>query len=142
MTKDKALEELFLAQQPHFDDNADFMAALTRRLDAVEYVRRHQEATIRRYKIAMVVAFVIGVVSGAISLAFVLSLPADMPLFTVHVQSGFLLWLAENSRVILSTVLALLMSLGLMSIISNVSDILHLQKNHNLAFQKFRSAED
>ena len=142
MSNDKALEELFLAQKPHFDDNADFMAALTRRLDAVEYVRRHQEATIRRYKIAMVVAFVIGVVSGAISLAFVLSLPADMPLFTVHVQSGFLLWLAENSRVILSTVLALLMSLGLMSIISNVSDILHLQKNHNLAFQKFRSAED
>ena len=142
MSKDKALEELFLAQKPHFDDNADFMAALTRRLDAVEYVRRHQEATIRRYKIAMVAAFVVGVVSGAISLAFVLSLPADMPLFTVHVQSGILLWLAENSRVILSTVLALLMSLGLMSIISNVSDILHLQKNHNLAFQKFRSAED
>ena len=142
MSKDKALEELFLAQKPHFDDSADFMAALTRRLDAVEYVRRHQEATIRRYKIAMVAAFVVGVVSGAISLAFVLSLPADMPLFTVHVQSGFLLWLSENSRVILSTVLALLMSLGLMSIISNVSDILHLQKNHNLAFQKFRSAED
>ena len=142
MSKDKALEELFLAQKPHFDDNADFMAALTRRLDAVEYVRRHQEATIRRYKIAMVAAFVVGVVSGAISLAFVLSLPADMPLFTVHVQSGFLLWLAENSRVILSTVLALLMSLGLMSIISNVSDILLLQKNHNLAYQKFRSAED
>ena len=129
MSKDKALEELFLAQKPHFDDNADFMAALTRRLDAVEFVRRHQEATIRRYKIAMVAAVVIGVVSGAITLAFVLSMPADMPLFTVHVQSGFLLWLAENSRVILSTVLALLMSFGLMSIISNVNDIQRLQKN-------------
>ena len=128
MSKDKALEELFLAQKPHFDDNADFMAALTRRLDAVEYVRRHQEATIRRYKMAMVAAFIIGVVSGAITLAFVLSMPADMPLFTVHVQSGILLWLAENSRVILSTVLALLMSLGLMSIISNVNDIQRLQK--------------
>ena len=128
MSKDKALEELFLAQKPHFDDNADFMAALTRRLDAVEYVRRHQEATIRRYKMAMVVAFVVGIISGAITLAFVLSMPADMPLFTVHVQSGILLWLAENSRVILSTVLALLMSLGLMSIISNVNDIQRLQK--------------
>ena len=133
MSKDKALEELFLAQKPHFDDNADFMAALTRRLDAVEYVRRHQEATIRRYKIAMVAAFVVGVVSGAISLAFVLSLPADMPLFTVHVQSGILLWLAENSRVILTTVLALLMSFGTMSIISNVQDIRHLQKNRLVA---------
>ena len=132
MSKDKALEELFLAQKPHFDDNADFMAALTRRLDAVEYVRQHQEATIRRYKMAMVAAFVIGVVSGAITLAFVLSMPADMPLFTVHVQSGILLWLAENSRVILTTVLALLMSLGMMSIISNVNDILRLQKNQIL----------
>ena len=128
MSKDKALEELFLAQKPHFDDNADFMAALTKRLDAVEFVRRHQEATIRRYKMAMVVAFVVGIISGAITMAFVLSMPADMPLFTVHVQSGILLWLAENSRVILSTVLALLMSLGLMSIISNVNDIQRLQK--------------
>ena len=128
MNKDKALEELFLAQKPHFDDNADFMAALTQRLDAVEFVRQHQEATIRRYKMAMVIAFAVGVVSGAITLAFVLSLPAGIPLFTFHVQSSILLWLADNSRVILSTVLALLMSLGMMSIISNIQDILHLQK--------------
>ena len=133
MTKDKALEELFLAQQPHFDDNADFMSALNRRLDAVEYVHQHQEATIRRYKMAMVVAFVIGVVSGAITLAFVLSMPADVTLFTVHVQSGILLWLAENSRVILSTVLAFLMSLGMMSIFSNINDIMHLQRNNIIA---------
>ena len=38
MTKDKALEELFLAQKPKFDDNTDFMARLTRRLHAVDYV--------------------------------------------------------------------------------------------------------
>ena len=133
MSKDKALEELFLAQKPHFDDNADFMAALTKRLDAVEFVRRHQEAAIRRYKMAMVVAFVVGIISGAITMAFVLSMPAGMPLFTVHVQSGILLWLAENSRVILTTVLALLMSLGTMSIISNVQDIRHLQKNRLVA---------
>ena len=133
MSKDKALEELFLAQKPHFDDNADFMAALTKRLDAVEFVRRHQEATIRRYKMAMVVAFVVGIISGAITMAFVLSMPADKPLFTVQVQSGILLWLAENSRVILTTVLALLMSFGTMSIISNVQDIRHLQKNRLVA---------
>ena len=133
MSKDKALEELFLAQKPHFDDNADFMAALTKRLDAVEFVRRHQEAAIRRYKMAMVVAFVVGIISGAITMAFVLSMPADKPLFTVQVQSGILLWLAENSRVILTTVLALLMSLGTMSIISNVQDIRHLQKNRLVA---------
>ena len=51
--KDKALEELFLAQKPHFDDKADFMASLTRRLDAVEYVRQHQEATILALMISL-----------------------------------------------------------------------------------------
>ena len=128
MNKDQALEDLFLAHRPQFDDQADFMAELTRRLDAVEYVRKHQEATIRRYKMAMVAAFVVGIVSGAATLAFVLSMPADVPLFTVHVQSGMLLWLADNSRTISATVLALLMCLGLMSIVSNVHDILRIQK--------------
>ena len=128
MTKDKALEELFLAQQPHFDDQADFMATLTRRLDAVEYVRQHQEATLRRYKLAMVAAFVVGLVSGAVTLAFVLSMPADVPLFTVRVQSGLLLWLAQNSRLLSATVLALLLSLGTLSIIRNVHDILRMRR--------------
>ena len=129
MNKDKALEDLFLAQKPHFDDQTDFMAALNRRLDAVEYVRQHQEATLRRYKMAMVAAFVIGIVSGAATLAFVLSMPADVPLFTVHVQSTVLLWLADNSRVISATILALLMSLGMMTIASNVHDILRMRVN-------------
>ena len=128
MTKDKALEELFLAQQPHFDDQADFMATLTRRLDAVEYVRQHQEATLRRYKLAMVAAFVVGLISGAVTLAFVLSEPADVPLFTFHGQSVLLLWLAQNSRLLSATVLALLLSLGTMSIIRNIHDILRMSR--------------
>ena len=127
MTKDKALEELFLAQKPHFSDNADFMASLTKRLDAVEYLKQHQEATIRRYKMLMVAAFVVGIICGAAAIGYVLSMPADVPLFTVHVQTGLLLWLAENSRLIAATVLSLLMTLGIISIISNVQDILRMR---------------
>ena len=127
MTKDKALEELFLARKPHFTDNADFMASLTKRLDAVEYLKRHQEATIRRYKMMMVAAFVVGIVSGAVSIGYVLSTPADVPLFTFHVQTGSLLWLTENSRLIAATGLSLLMTLGIISIISNVQDILRMR---------------
>ena len=127
MMKDKVLEELFLAQKPHFSDNADFMAALTKRLDAVEYIKQHQEATIRRYKMLMVAAFVVGIVSGACSIAYVLSTPADVPLFTFQVQTGFLLWLAENSRWIAATGLSLLMTLGIISIISNIQDILRMR---------------
>ena len=124
MTKDKALEEIFFAQTPHFSDNAEFMAKLTKRLDAVEYIKEHQEATIRRYKMATVAAFVVGVISGAITMAFVLSMPADVPLFTFEVHSDILLWLLNNSRLITSASLALLMSFGLASIIANVQDIM------------------
>ena len=124
MEKDRKLEELFLAQKPTFDDKADFMATVTHRLDAVEFVRQHQEATLRRYKLAMVAAFVVGIVSGAVTMAFVLSTPADVPLFTLSIESSILLWIAEHSRVIATTALALLMSFGIMSILSNVQDIL------------------
>ena len=127
MEKDIKLEELFLAQKPTFDDKADFMATVTRRLDAVEFVRQHQEASLRRYKLAMVAAFVVGIVSGAVTMAFVLSMPTDVPLFTLSVESSILLWVAENSRIIATTTLALLMSFGIMSIFSNVQDILAIR---------------
>lgn len=127
MVKDKKLEELFLAQKPTFDDQAQFMAQLTRRLDAVEYVRQHQEATLRRYKLAMVAAFVVGIVSGSVTIALVLSTPVDVPLFTFSVESSILLWIAENSRLIAITAIALLMSFGIMNILSNVQDILAIR---------------
>ena len=127
MIKDKALEQLFLAQKPHFTDNADFMASLTKRLDAVEFIKQHQEATIRRYKMMMVAAFVVGIISGAVSIAYVLSTPVDVPLFTFKLQAGILLWLAEKSRLIVATGLSLLLTLGIISIINNVQDILRMR---------------
>ena len=127
MTKDKALEDLFLAQKPHFQDNADFMAALTKRLDAVEYLKQHQEATIRRYKLLMVAAFVVGIVSGAVAVGYLLSTPVDVPLFSFKVQTGLLLWLTENSRWLAATGLSMLLTWGIISIISNVQDILRMR---------------
>lgn len=129
MEKDKALEELFLAQTPKFDDKDQFMARLTKRLDAVEYIRQYQEATLRRYKMAMVAVFAIGIISGATTIWFLLNTPADVPLFTFQVQTGFLLWLAQNSRIIVSTGLTMLITLGVISIYNNIQDIRSLHKN-------------
>lgn len=134
MKKDKALEELFLAQQPHFDDSDDFMASLTKRLDAVEYLKQYQEATIRRYKMAMVAVFVVGVISGAVAITYLLSAPADVPLFTFHVQTGFLLWLAENARILIAIALSLLMSWGFISILANVQDIMNMRKEGRVLY--------
>ena len=127
MTKDKSLEELFQSQKPHFDDSNAFMASLTKRLDAIEYVKQYQEATIRRYKMAMIMAFVVGIISGAITIAWVISTPMDVPLFTFQVQTDFLLWMVENSRIIVSALLSLLMTAGIISIISNVQEIMHMR---------------
>ena len=123
MNKDKALEDLFLAQKPQFDDNEAFMATLNKRLDAVEYIKQHQEATIRHYKMALVVAFVVGIISGAVTIVYMLSMPVGVPLFTFQVQTGWLSWLANNSRLLTTTALSLLITFGLISIIGNIQDI-------------------
>lgn len=127
MNKDKALEELFLAQKPYFDDNDAFMASLTKRLDAVEYIKQYQEATLRRYKMAMVVAFVAGIIGGAVGMVFLLSTPAQVPLFTFRTHLVLLQWFSENSRIIVATTLSLLMSLGIISIAANVKDIMDMR---------------
>ena len=124
MTKDKALEELFLAQKPQFDDHAAFMARLNRRLDAVEFVKQHQEAVIRRYRMAMVVTFVVGIVCGGVSVMWLLSSPLNVPLFTFSVQIDWLMWFAENSRLIIAGALSLFMTLSIISIINNVMEII------------------
>ncbi|MBR4708930.1 MAG: hypothetical protein IKP30_02340 [Bacteroidaceae bacterium] len=130
MTKDKALEELFLAQKPQFDDNAAFMARLNRRLDAVEFVKQHQEAVIRRYRMAMVVTFVVGIVCGGVSVMWLLSSPLNVPLFTFSVQIDWLMWLAENSRLIIAGALSLFMTLSIISIINNVMEIISSHQRH------------
>ena len=129
MTKDKALEELFQAQKPHFDDSAEFMEKLTKRLDSVEFIKQYQERTLRRYKIAMVVIFVVGIISGGISTWWLLSTPADEPLFNFNVQTGFLVWLAQNSRLLAASGLSLLMTLGICSVIGNILEIMDMRQS-------------
>ncbi len=134
MNKDKALEELFLAQKPQFNDSEEFMASLEKRLEAVEFIKRHQEATIRRYKMAMVAAFVVGIISGGITIAFLLSAPAAIPLFSFQAQTVLLSWLVENARSIVAAALALLMTLGLISIFNNIQDIRSMREKRNAVF--------
>ena len=127
MMKDKALEELFLAQRPKFDDKDEFMARLTQKLDAVEYLRQYEEANLRRYQYAMIAAFVAGFIAGGALFAFVLSTPSELPLFTFHASSGILLAIEQYSRTIATIVLSLIMGLGIISIVSNVLDIVQMR---------------
>lgn len=132
MNKDKALEDLFLAQKPHFDDSDAFMASLTKRLDAVEYIKQHQEATIRRYKMAVVVAFVAGIISGVIAMTYILSTPMDVPVFTFRNQFFLLQWLSVNSRFITAAAVSLLMTVGIIAFVSNIQEVLRMRSLLNV----------
>ena len=123
MNKDKALEELFLANKPQFDDKEAFMASLTKRLDAVEYIKQHQEATIRRYKMAMVVAFIAGLIVGGIAITYILSTPMDVPVFSFKTQFTLLQWLIDNSRILTVTAISLLTTFGIAAFITNIQEI-------------------
>lgn len=125
--KDKALEELFLAQRPQFDDNDEFMARLNQKLDAVEYLRQYEEANFRRYKYAMLAVFVAGIVVGGALLAFVLSTPSQLPLLTFHASSGILLAIEQYSRTVATIALSLIMGFGIISIVSNILDIAQMK---------------
>ena len=54
-------------------------------------------------------------------------MPADVPLFTFRMHSAVLSWLSENSRIIMATTLAFLITLGLISIVGNVQDIVRMR---------------
>ena len=130
MNKDKALEELFLASKPQFDDNEAFMTSLTKRLDAVEYIKQYQEATIRRYKMAVVVAFFAGLVVGGIAIAYLLASPSDSPLFNFDTHNiYFLEWLCGNSRVITVSAISLLMTVGITSFIGNIQELMSMRQS-------------
>ena len=129
MEKDKELEALFLAQKPHFDDGDEFMKKLTKRLDAVEIVKQYQERTQHRYRVMMVVAFVVGIISGAASTIWLLSSPIELPSVNFQTQKTFLLWLVQNSRLLAAAFFPMLMTFAARIIMSNIMDIVDMQRS-------------
>jgi len=107
MEKDKNLEELFNNFQPELGSKDLFMSSLTRKLEAVEYVKRVQDAQIRRYKMAVLAAFVAGMVMSGILITFILFMPTATPLFTFGIHAAPFIFLEENSHIIVLIILSL-----------------------------------
>lgn len=136
MKKDKALEELFLAARPTFDDGDAFIRKLEKRLDAVEYLKQHEEACIRRYRYAMLATFVLGLVLGGGAIAMMLNAPADQPLFTFGAESGLLLLLGRYSRFAAVILCSGLVCLTIVSIVNIVVDLLNMRDVNKTYFVK------
>lgn len=127
MKKDKALEELFLAARPTFDDGDAFIARLEKRLDAVEYLKQHEKVCLRRYRYAMLAAFVLGVILGGGVIAVMLAMPAEQPLFSFGVENALLVALGRYSRYAVLVLVSGLVCFTIVSIVNIVVDLLSLR---------------
>ena len=135
MTKDKALEDLFLAAKPSFRNTDQFMPSLIKRLDAVEYLKQHEEACIRRYRYGMIAAFVLGIVCGGIILALMLSAPANSPLITFNVESGILLAIFQQSRIIATVFISGLICFFIISVVHAVNEIIGMKEMMHISYK-------
>ncbi|MCQ2268031.1 MAG: hypothetical protein MJZ83_04080 [Bacteroidaceae bacterium] len=77
--KDKELENLFLSSAPDLTDDEQFMTALERKMNAVEFLKEEQENQKRSYRLAIGVALVLGVFCGV----GLCCLPLDMITFQI-----------------------------------------------------------
>ncbi len=136
MERDNTLEQLFRDYRPELSDSAQFMHRLRRQMEAVEYIRQMQEHQVRQYRRAVLAAFVLGLVSGGLLFAVVLSLPDTQPLFTFHTQWLPLLMLAEHSRLLSLVTLALLLSFGTIAFLNTLQETSTLPTRHTTAVEQ------
>lgn len=100
MNDDIRLQALFDSFQPTPTDSDLFTERLERKLALIDEIRQAQAAQIRRYRLAVVAAFVAGIVFGGGVLAFILSTPIDVPLFSFGIKFYPFLCIEQNSRLI------------------------------------------
>lgn len=110
MNKADELQTLFQDFRPDLSSNRLFMEKLSRKLDAVEYIKQVQDRQIRRYKYAVLVAFLAGGICCAVLMAFLYVMPEQTPLWNFDSEMKFLVFLKEHSRIFALSFTALLMS--------------------------------
>ena len=123
MNQEPNLEELFSNYHPTLSDSDAFMQTLSRRLEAMQYVERYQAAQRAHYRRYVIIALLVGLVLGSVSLAVILFLAPSAQFFTFRVQSDVLLLVRENSRLIAVLFLSLLVSAAIVLIIHSLQEI-------------------
>ena len=130
MNDDIRLQALFDSFQPTPTDSDLFTERLERKLALIDEIRQAQAAQIRRYRLAVVAAFVAGIVFGGGVLAFILSTPIDVPLFSFGIKFYPFLFIEQNSRLI-SVLLTSLMITFCIVAMMNTQDLARRMKPKN-----------
>lgn len=122
-TGHSTLEELFDDFRPTLADGEQFCQRLERKLAMIDEIREAQAAQIRRYRMAVVAAFVAGIVFGGGFLAFILMSPSDAPLFTFGINLYPLLFIEQNSRLISALLTSLMIAVSIVAILNTSEQI-------------------
>ena len=130
MNDDIRLQALFDSFQPTPTDSDLFTERLERKLALIDEIRQAQAAQIRRYRLAVVAAFVAGIVFGGGVLALILSTPIDVPLFSFGIKFYPFLCIEQNSRLI-SVLLTSLMITFCIVAMMNTQDLVRRMKPKN-----------
>jgi len=130
MNDDIRLQALFDSFQPTPTDSDLFTERLERKLALIDEIRQAQAAQIRRYRLAVVAAFVAGIIFGGGVLAFILSTPINVPLFSFGIKFYPFLCIEQNSRLI-SVLLTSLMITFCIVAMMNTQDLVRRMKPKN-----------
>ncbi len=90
----------------------------------IDEIRETQAAEIRRYRMAVVAAFVAGIVFGSVLLAVILSTPSEVPLFSFGINFYPLHFIEQNSRLISTLLTSLMITISIVAIL-NTSELAH-----------------
>ena len=118
MNDDKRLQVLFDNYRPTLTNSKQFNQRLERKLAMIDEIRQDQAVQIRRYRMAVMAAFVIGVIIGSGLLAFILSSPTDVPLFTFGTNFYPLLFIEQNSRIISALLTSLMIAFSIIAVLN------------------------
>ncbi len=119
--EDDKLRDLFQEFNPEFNDNDKFMTRLNHKLDAIEYIKRMQDAQLRRYKYAIILAMILGIISGGVIFAMIISNPLQEPLFSFGIESHILNIIEQNSRLLSDCSIASAISICIVILINSIN---------------------
>lgn len=133
MEQKDTLQELFNGFTPDLGQEDLFMQRLEKKLQAVEYIKQMQDRQLRRYRYAIIAAFVMGVaVSGGV-FVYILDNPIGQPTFSFGIHSLPFLFLEQNSRMISLTGLSLLMGIAIIVIVNMWQELAGMQELYGKA---------
>ena len=137
MKTDQSFESIFDQFQPELEENL-FMERLSKKLDAVEYLKKEHDYKIRTYRYTLLASILVAVFSCGI-LLLVLVLNPDLFTLTTETAVSFLgnssvgIWLSQHGQTLLFAVMFMMMAIGGIGIVQLTQELLE----HKREFEEY-----